>query len=56
LFAVLATEQVAFTSKFPLYIIKCVLDTCSFAETEQTANVEDATLTFDFRAQTVFNN
>lgn len=56
MFVVLATEQDAFTSKFPLYIIKCVLDTCSFAEIEQTANVEDATLIFDFRAQVLFNN
>jgi len=51
----MATEQVAFTNNFPLYIIKCVLDTCSFAEVEQKANVEDATLILDFRAQTVFN-
>jgi hypothetical protein len=51
----MATEQVAFTSNFPLYIIKCMLDTCNFAEVQQKAKVEDATLIFDFRAQTVFN-
>jgi hypothetical protein len=32
-----------------------MLDTCSFAEIEQKANVEDATLIFDFRDQTLFN-
>jgi len=41
LFATLATEQAAFTSSSPLCIIKCMLDTCSFSEIEQKANVEN---------------